>query len=441
MKREVENHSGSGTRGGGAGKGRGCGQGHGRGGSSSSGSSSKPTGDECWRCDKMGHWVRECRSKPKKEQVQVTQDEEEASLMLAMATLIHPKAGRTEAGGLTVPAREVRPPGETSAGTSAQGSVTEVEIQEEKVFAHLDEEKERDTGTWVLDTRVTDHMSGCRAAFTKINMMVLGTVRFGDDSVVRIEGRETVMFVCKNGESRSFDGVYFIPCLTTNIVSVGQLDEIGYKIDIDTGVMKIREPGGVLLVKVKREENRLYLLHLKFTQPTCLAVCGCYDEVAWRWHELFGHINMAALRKLAQEELVHGLLEIGHVGQLCEACQAGKQQRTSFPAKAEYQAERRLELVHGDLCGPISPVTPRGNKYFLLHVDDLSRYMWVAMIPCKDHAATAIKDIQARAEGESGLKLKALRTDRGGEYTASEFTDYCVSEGMHHQHTAPYSPQ
>jgi hypothetical protein len=72
------------------------------------------------------------------------------------------------------------------------------------------------------------------------------------------------MFMCKNGESRSFDGVYFIPCLTTNIVSIGQLDEIGYKIDINIGMMKIQEPGSVLLAKVKWETNRLYLLHLKF---------------------------------------------------------------------------------------------------------------------------------------------------------------------------------
>jgi hypothetical protein len=98
---------------------------------------------------------------------------------------------------------------------------------------------------------------------------------------------------------------------------------------------------------------------------------------------------------------VYGLPEIGQVGQLCEACQAGKQQRTSFLAKVEYRAERRVELVHGNLCGQISPVTPRGNKYFLLLVDDLSRYMWVAVIPSKDHAAAAIKDIQARAEGSS----------------------------------------
>jgi hypothetical protein len=100
-------------------------------------------------------------------------------------------------------------------------SSAELEIHEEKVFTHLDEEKERNAETWVLDTGATNHMSGCREAFMKIDMAVLGTVHFGDDSVARIEGYGTVVFVCKNGESRSFDGVYFIPRLTTNIVSVG----------------------------------------------------------------------------------------------------------------------------------------------------------------------------------------------------------------------------
>jgi hypothetical protein len=171
----------------------------------------------------------------------------------------------------------------------------EVEIHEENVFSHLDEQKEHDAGTWVLDTGAMNHMSGCWAVFMKIDTTVLGTVRFGDDSVALIEGRETIVFVYKNDEPRFFNGVYFIPRLMTNIVSVGQLDEIGYKIDIDTGVMKIREPGDVLLAKVKREENRLYLLHLKFTQPTCFVVRGHGDEVAWRWHEHFGHVNMTAL--------------------------------------------------------------------------------------------------------------------------------------------------
>jgi hypothetical protein len=67
--------------------------------------------------------------------------------------------------------------------------------------------------------------------------------------------------------------------------------------------------------------------------------------------------------------------------------------------------------------------------------------MWVVTIPYKDHAATAIKDIQVRAKSESGPKLKALRTNYGGEFTVTELADYCAAEGVHHQHTSPYNPQ
>jgi hypothetical protein len=70
------------------------------------------------------------------------------------------------------------------------------------------------------------------------------------------------------------EGVYFIPQLATNIVSIEQLDEVGYKIDIDIGVMKILEPRGLLLVRVKHEVNRLYLLHIKLVQLACVAVSG-----------------------------------------------------------------------------------------------------------------------------------------------------------------------
>jgi hypothetical protein len=88
--------------------------------------------------------------------------------MLVMRTLIRPEARQIEAGGLTAPAREVRSPGESSTATSTQGSAVEVisssaevEIHEEKVFTHLDEEKEHDTRTWVLDNGAMNHMSGC----------------------------------------------------------------------------------------------------------------------------------------------------------------------------------------------------------------------------------------------------------------------------------------
>lgn len=57
--------------------------------------------------------------------------------------------------------------------------------------------------------------------------------------------------------------------------------------------------------------------------------------------------------------------------------------------------------------------------YFLLLIDDLTRFMWVIAVPSKDHVAAAIKVIQAMAEGGDGVKLRALWTAQQKECTSS----------------------
>jgi transposase InsO family protein len=84
-----------------------------------------------------------------------------------------------------------------------------------------------------------------------------------------------------------------------------------------------------------------------------------------------------------------------------------------------------LKLVHGNLCGPVTPVTPGSRRYFLLLVDDATRYIWVALLTTKDAAADAIKHLQVVAEKGSGRKLRVLRTDNGQEFAA-----YCANEGI-----------
>jgi hypothetical protein len=85
-----------------------------------------------------------------------------------------------------------------------------------------------------------------------------------------------------------------------------------------------------------------------------------------------------------------------------------------------------LELVHGDICGPISPTTPSGNCYVILLVDDVSRYMWLKMLRAKDAPAVAIKHYQAAAGAQIGHKLRAFRLGRGDEFNSEEFTEHCV---------------
>jgi hypothetical protein len=96
----------------------------------------------------------------------------------------------------------------------------------------------------------TNHMTGYGSAFFELDRNIKGTVEFRDGVMVQIEGMGTILFQCKNGEHHAFADVYFISNLTTNIVSVGQLDEGGFKIIIDRGVMVVRDSEGYLLAKV-----------------------------------------------------------------------------------------------------------------------------------------------------------------------------------------------
>jgi transposase InsO family protein len=93
------------------------------------------------------------------------------------------------------------------------------------------------------------------------------------------------------------------------------------------------------------------------------------------------------------------------------------------------------------LCGSITPATTTGNKYFLLIVDDFSRYMWVVLLKRKDQALQAFRIVKMAAEVEAEAKLKALRTDQGGEFKSNEFKAFCEAHGIQRYLTAPYSPQ
>ena len=71
-----------------------------------------------------------------------------------------------------------------------------VHLIEHKVLLHLSEEKKEVMGPrrWVLDTGATNHMTGTRAVFAELNTSVTRTIKFGDDSMVDIEGKGTVLF-------------------------------------------------------------------------------------------------------------------------------------------------------------------------------------------------------------------------------------------------------
>jgi hypothetical protein len=180
-----------------------------------------------------------------------------------------------------------------------------VHLVEEKVFSHFSDEVKKNGKRWVLDSGASNHMTDVREVFAELDTNIHGTVRFGDGSVVEIEGIGTILFVCRNGEHKVLVCVYLIPKLSTNIVSLGQLDEIGYEVLIKNGVMKVWDEHQKLLAKVERSQNQLYVLNMEIAQPVNLVVKGA--EGAWLWHARFRHLNFRAPWTLTQHELVIGL--------------------------------------------------------------------------------------------------------------------------------------
>jgi hypothetical protein len=79
---------------------------------------------------------------------------------------------------------------------------------------------------------------------------------------VKIKGVDSIIFAIESGEYRLLTKVYYIPALRNSIISLGQLDEIGSRVKIKDGVMRIWDHHHCLLAKVTRGTNRLYVLNV-----------------------------------------------------------------------------------------------------------------------------------------------------------------------------------
>jgi hypothetical protein len=145
-------------------------------------------------------------------------------------------------------------------------------LDEPRAYALLGDGSSNDkTDGWCLDTGATHHITGRREFYTELDSDVQGFVKFRDASGMEIKGVGSVIFAAKSSEHRLLTGVYYITALRNSIISLGQLDESGSRVEIKNGVMRIWDRHHRLLAKVTRGTNQLYILNVHVAQPLCLA--------------------------------------------------------------------------------------------------------------------------------------------------------------------------
>ena len=138
---------------------------------------------------------------------------------------------------------------------------------------------------------------------------------------------------------------------------------------------------------------------------------------------------------------VEGLPEIQakHEG-VCKGCAKGKNTKTTFQS-SESKSKGILEIIHSDVCGPMSSRSLSRYVYYVSFIDDFSRKTWIYFMKNKDEVFSKFKEFKALIENHTEKKIKTFRSDNGGEFTSNEFKELYKDSGIKRELSNPYNPR
>ncbi|GKE95160.1 retrovirus-related pol polyprotein from transposon TNT 1-94 [Tanacetum coccineum] len=152
---------------------------------------------------------------------------------------------------------------------------------------------------WYLDSGCLKHMTGNRSQLMNLVSKFLGTVRFGNDDIVRIIGYDDYQL-----GNLTISRVNYVKGLGHNLFSVGQFCDADLKVAFWKNTCFIRNLEGVDLLSGSRDTN-LYTISLDDmlkTFPISLSSKASKTK-SWLWHRRLSHLNFGSLNKLAKDGL------------------------------------------------------------------------------------------------------------------------------------------
>ena len=221
-----------------------------------------------------------------------------------------------------------------------------------------------------LDTGASSHMTSKKSYIHSIDENQHGLIRFGDESLEKFEGKGSIFLNYLDGEEIKLEGVLFVPSIKVNILSLGKLDDDGFTSTLGGGVLSIFDKEGKQFERIRKTNGSMYLLKLGVSE--FCQISREEEQEVWLWHHRFFHQNFRTIDDMRKGDMVRGLPNICFSDHLCRNCVAGKHSRRAFPSISSFQATKRLELIHGDICEPIQPSTIGGRRYYFLLVHDFT---------------------------------------------------------------------
>ncbi|CAI7896549.1 unnamed protein product [Closterium sp. NIES-54] len=268
-------------------------------------------------------------------------------------------------------------------------------------------------------------------------------VRLADPSGGPVVARSSTVLPCPVVPSSSLSGLH-LPSFSTNLVSAAALQDAmittttprGQRVSICT----CTRTGRHLATFTRRPGSSLYTLA---TEPPQVAASAQVSAS--------GHPSLPRLRGMHSRLLVSVLPRSLHPlpaspAPPCLPCVEGRQRAaphsSSFPSTIA-----PLQTLHMDMWGPARVSGQGRERYFLLVVDDYTRYTTVFPLPSKGEVSdllipwTRTVCLQLRERFGQDLPVLRLHSDRGGEFSSDLLRDFCCGEGILQSFTLLDSPQ
>ena len=300
---------------------------------------------------------------------------------------------------------------------------------------------------WLADTSTTSHITHRRDAFATYQLVPKIPVSLAGKNISYAIGKGTIFLQSEcDGviHTLQLNDVLHIPNTDHSLLSLGCWEqETGRQFHVQYGKMTLLTNEGVGVARGIRLSNRLYQMsfilsrvpenaefafHAKIYQPTWEA-----------WHRKYGHVSYSGLQHLLDNNMVDNFnVDTSSDKPDCMACTEAKLTVTPY-ASLNKRFTKPGELIHVDLWGKYDKTSIHGNTYYLLLVDDASRFVTVEFLKSKRQAGQYIKDHATHLIAH-GMSPCAIRIDRGTEFINEDLQMWCHSKGIRYQMTAPYLP-
>ena len=319
--------------------------------------------------------------------------------------------------------------GQEHVAKSSYGPTTAAEEACNKVEAKL------------YDSGASRHMSPFR--LTTYHSIPPHPIFTADKHMFHAEGVGNLQIEVPNGKTSTpilLKDTLYAPQIGLTIVSVGRIANAGYSVSFENDCCSIRKGQDEQRVgSIPANGNGLY--KVKHVLMANAAVEQVYIHTL---HRQLRHVSFDMIRNLVRTNAVTGLQIIDDGSPFsCDSCAYAKMTRKNICK--EHRAPLATAFgdeIHTDVWGgPSTLLSLGGRKYYVSFTDDYSRYTCITLLHTKDEAFDAYKAFTAWAKTQHNIKIKQLRSDRGGEFTGNDFTKFLEQQGTERRLTTHNTPQ